>query len=303
MSKAFEQYMKHSTVSSVNVETPGKAPRVEDLVDMFDSTGKWQRIRILPGTFALATYWIDVRKKDGDAVPVPKTARNFDVATGQFTDARCPYAEGAAKRQFTQRGEIVERPQIHYYVNVIDRAEQDHQPRKIKVGQGEKSGFKVKGSNAWTPVRVLRLPPGVVGKLQALAERNGADFSDPESGADLDVMIDKRASSPSSMYQFQPCASSPLKGKEREFLLWDVRAALESIRDAETDKEAADWCKRHAEDGFGMDRKQGKELDKKFEKVKKGKGKGKGKKRKELDKKFEKEKKGKGKDKGKKRRN
>ena len=240
---------KKSNESSIHAAQNDQV-RISDLIDFIDlSDGRDRQVRIFPGMFATATYWIDVKKKDGDIVQVPKLARNFDSIKGTF-DSRKPCTYRICQDRFTNRGETGARLQIHYYVNVLSRDEQENEPRSVKRTRSENaSGFKSKESKSWTPMRVLRIPPSVVSKLQKLVPMNrskrapeGAPLSDARSGRDIMVIFDKKARSPGDMwYVALHEKQTALREEEQEYLMYDIETAIEKLLDQESDEEAEQW--------------------------------------------------------------
>ena len=251
MATAFEKYAAGSDLK--DVELPGgNAPRVESMVDMADfSDGEWHQVRLWPGVFGLATMWLDVKKKDGSYTQIPRSLLNFDIQRASFDDKKeCPYYNH--RNDVTCRGEPGGQINVHYYCNVLDRAVQDAEPKKVKISKGEKaSGFKEKGSKSWTPLRVARFPRTVIGKLMKLQELNrqkGKSYplSDAIHGHDIYVYYNKDAA-PANMWdvQLDTRGSTKLTEEEQSYLMWDIEKVLSDIQGQESLAEAEKWMKRH----------------------------------------------------------
>ena len=216
------------------------------------SDGRDRQVRILPGMFAVAQYWIEIVKKDGDKISIPKFSRNFDPITATFDSTKpCPYQEN--QEHFTHKGKPGAQCQIHYYVNVLSRDMQDDEPKSVRrTSREEETGFKDKDSKSWTPVRVLRLPPTVIKRLQKLQlmnrsrrARDGAPLSDPKLGRDVMISFDSKAASPGEMWFVQLYEKqTALHEEEQEYLMYNIEAAIEKLRDQETDEEAEAWVQK-----------------------------------------------------------
>ena len=221
------------------------------------SDGRDRQVRILPGMFAAAQYWIEISKKDGGKISIPKFSRNFDPITATFDSTKpCPYQEN--QEHFMHKGEPGAQCQIHYYVNVLSRDLQDDEPKTVRRTAREgKTGFKDKSSKSWTPVRVLRLPPTVIKRLQKLKlmnrsrkARDGAPLSDPKLGRDILISFDSKATSPSEMWFVQLYEKqTALHEEEQEYLMYDIESAIEKLRNQETDEEAETWVQKQLGSG------------------------------------------------------
>ena len=251
---AFEKYAKGSQLQDMELPNTN-AIRIDSLLDFADfSDGEWHQIRLWPGTFASATLWMDIKKKDGSFTQIPRTCLNFDIEKASFdTSKRCPYYE--ARDQLSCRGEQGAQLNVHYFCNILVRDLQNDEPRKTKITSDEQeSGFKNKNSKSWTPIRVARFPKTVIEKLLKLRELNRVngeiqELSDPENGRDIFVLFNRNSKNPANMWdtQLSPDGSSKLTKKEKDYLFYDIKTALETIQQQQTVAEAEKWMERHLE--------------------------------------------------------
>ena len=262
---AFEKYASGSKMTDVELPNTNMV-RIDSLLDFADfSDGEWHKVRLWPGVHALATMWLDVQKKDGNTVQIPRTILNFDIEKASFdTSKRCPYYEN--RDYVTCRGEPGGQLNIHYYVNVLDRELQNNEPRKTKITSDEqKSGFKAKESKSWTPIRVARFPKTVIEKLLKLQELNRIkgdpqELSDPNTGRDVYVLFNRDARNPANMWdaQLDPDGPSKLSKKEKSYLMYDIGGALETMQQQQTVDDAEKWMTRHLEALSGQKKGAGK---------------------------------------------
>lgn len=200
-----------------------KIPRVDELVDLFTPTKKFQLIRFVGDVFSDMTYWIEIDTANG-ITRVPKKSLSYDPDTDTMDSSKeDPYLDLPNTIQ----------QQKYYYVNAIIRDLQDDEPRKKgeKTKQEKKTGFKEKGSAAWTPIRVVRLTPGVVTRLQALREINqhrvkgkkqSFDLTDPQYGCDIYISFDKDSKSVSDKYKLNKGETTKITKEEAEYLQYDL---------------------------------------------------------------------------------
>jgi hypothetical protein len=216
---------------------------LKDLVDLFSwPPGEWVKVRLLGPVTSYAETWLKIKTKTGKIVSIPKMCLDHDPATDSFTTNICPYrAAGLAFRKT-------------YLCNAIIRDIQDNEPRnKIAplpaekkrkhpvVGDAYRAHLKTLGSKTWTPVRVLRLPQGLAGKLKSLVDLNKhhgkkQELSDPSFGIDLNIMFDPNAAG-ALKYQVQKEERTKLSEVEKHYLHYKL-----DVLKPETLKEAqAEW--------------------------------------------------------------
>jgi hypothetical protein len=97
-----------------------KEPRISELVtNMIQlKDGELNDYRAIGPSYTMAMYWVEIRKKAGGTVRIPKFATNWNPLKGEF-EGKCPYAEILGLR-----------PTIVLLQNYIDRKAQRLAPKK-----------------------------------------------------------------------------------------------------------------------------------------------------------------------------
>lgn len=241
-----------------------QGPKATDLVRFVDwpADGDPVTVRFIGPVVARMLYKVKVMKRDGTPTEITKVSLAFDPATESMNPKiKCPYA---ALPKSIASGRVV------YFGNAIVRPLQEDKPRKDKpMTKAEaKTGLKDIGSDAWTPVRVVRIVPSLMERLQALVKRNKVKIKGetktftpehPKYGFDLDLSFNKKSKTPANMYGADAADSpsgdrqSPLSEEEKEYLVWDLEKLFEP-EDLETARAEAKslkerWLKEHPEDG------------------------------------------------------
>ena len=197
-----------------------KLPRMEDLVDVLTLKEKaWTTIRILPGgVLSLGVHWVKTRNKDGKEINFKKLCLGWDSEQERSDVDKCPYCAAPG----------VDGPTQEYWVQVIDRYEQEQEPaRKPKPTEKElRSQRKDKDSRTWTPVKCLRMPPSLVRKIMQLEEINivkgeRKEVTDEKYGFDVQMYYDPQAAG-GDKYNVQKGDRTPLTDEEKDYLTWDL---------------------------------------------------------------------------------
>ena len=200
-----------------------RAPRIDQIVELFKPRGdKFYTIRFVGPIFSYGAHWFEINKKDGGTASISKECLAWDDTTESVdSDRLCPYCK------LDEKG----RPTVHYYQNIIIRDEVENAPAKMRRTASEKeSGFKEKDSESWTPVRVMRLPPGAVVALRDMAELNkhGQKGSKKPYAVDhekygCDIIYKyKPKEAGNAKHNFQKGDPSPITEEEDEYLLWNI---------------------------------------------------------------------------------
>ena len=207
-----------------------KRPRVEDVVELAKLTKKFKEFRLVGPLVCYAMWWFEVRTKEGKVVSFPKPAVSFDPETGEIDNSiEDPYRDCQAEKRL----------QVSYFHNAIDRAMQENEPkRKPKPTREENaSGFKIKETDTWTPVVVVRVPPTIAQQLQTFETLNRwkktnsktgrtvtrtFDIPHPRFGRDVSISYDKDSKSPANYYNLSLSDKSPLTEEEMDYFIWNV---------------------------------------------------------------------------------
>jgi hypothetical protein len=157
-SKTFDEAQKYT-----------KAPRADELVDVLPGAPKeWQTLRFVGPLVAVGGHWLNTEPPH----PTKKTKAFYKacLAFNPETEERdstveCPYCKD-------ESGWI--RPDLVYWQNAIVRKLEEDAPEKRGrlTEKEEETGFKQKGSRAWTPVRATRITTGTVRELKKLGTLN-----------------------------------------------------------------------------------------------------------------------------------
>ena len=233
--------------------------KIEELFDVYsiskESAGEWTSIRFLKSpVMPIKMHWIKIRAgKDKREVKIPKVCLAFDPKNPKKERGKCPYCSLSHGPKATAQAPVT------YYTLGIVRDIQDSEPKKtVKPSKAErKKGYKDIDSDTWTPVRVIRLPISLVGKLKKLEKLNtvkdkktGSKVSkaitDKKYGRDVNLMFDKDASG-ADAYQLQlGDERTPLTDEELAYVGWDLSdpyAILEALG-VEDIKQAKEEFKR-----------------------------------------------------------
>ena len=277
MSTAFDTYSQMAKKTKHN-PSAGTGPKLDDLLSFIVlKPKKWKRIRILPPVLSSAVIWFDYKTQSGKDTQIPKYVTGWNVLEDCYGEAACPWVDRLSK--MTHHGEAA-RIARHYYANVIDRS-LEKKAKKSKPTKSEaKTGFKdPDNKKSVTPVKVMRFPPGLFKRiLQLEGTNNGHDVFDVKNGLDLNVCFDPDAA-PALMFDIQTAGeSSALEDHEKEYLLYDIHAALQElhgqdVKQQETEARNIFGKKKDKDDTAEMIA----DPPKKKKAGKKAKGKGKGK--------------------------
>ena len=246
---------------SISPQTGSKDKlKMDDLVDIFqlatEAKNQWVGLRFLStDMLPVKTHWIKILAgKEKKEVKIPKLCVSFDPdAEGTPKEGtHCPYCE------LTQGGDDATcQTSVAYYANALVRDIQEDEPRKkVKpTNREKKTGLMEKGSKAWSPVRVIRLPNGLAGKLDGLTERNivksknkklnGKTFpiDDVKYGIDIAIKYDPKAAG-AEKYQLDKGDRTPLTEEEQSYLVWDLSDDLYEKLGLEDSAEAKKEFKR-----------------------------------------------------------
>lgn len=206
-----------------------------DLVELVSFPDQdFKTLRPVGDIHAAGTHWLKLKvtTKAGEvkSFSVGRTCLNVNLDGSANPNGGCPWCK------------IGHNARVGYYQNFIDIEEADNPPRNIRrpTAKEDKTGFKEsKSTSSWTPVAVLPFPPTVAETMQKLTRKNKdksgiiRELSDPSFGRALDISKDTRDGvSPANMWNVQK-ADVPMRKLTQEqldYLLWDIPAALNSLR-------------------------------------------------------------------------
>lgn len=197
-------------IGSVPVHRGGNnSPRVDELIDIFRLPAQqWTTLRFIPpnegNELLTAVHWIERYKDDGSKAKFSKYCLGFDLESGNVNPDNCPYCINIAA------------PKIEYFYNVIVRELQENEPARQPnwTASENETWYKEKNSKSWTPVRVIRLTPSVVEKIQKFISLKGAEPDSIEKGYDISIYFDPKAKAAADMYQVQCGDVTPLQDYE-----------------------------------------------------------------------------------------
>lgn len=273
-----------SDLSSVQTNKGGKSELVlpQVLLDLFDFKsveGKWVTFRLFGDIMSFGNYWIAGVNKQGVKKRFPQACPSFNYLTGQRESGKYdPWWEVEQSERNGSEDNKSETVQFtrSFFINAIVRSEQDNEPAKIrKTPEEAESGFKDKDSSSWTPVKVLRMPPSLLQKIQELKPLNSVKFKNgsikcfdvthPIYGRDIQVKFDDSAS-PANKYSIQlGMKRTPLTEEEKEYLTYDLDALYYVPKEEEVKRSFELWAKRsgyskkvedETEDNFDMDKSE-----------------------------------------------
>lgn len=231
------KYKSNKTIDDTNPQSKKDIIKFESHLGMYriPQTNKYVQLRLVSPVFSEAVHWIDIKTKAGKKIGIPKACSRYNGETDSFDSSKsCVYCDMFTEYPARQR----------YYVNAIIRDIQEDEPSRFKKKYSSteaKTGFKDGlDSKAWTPVRVLSLPPGVTNKIKGLSDLNkhkvngktrSMPVSDEEFGMDIGIKFDPNVSS-SQAYDVQRGDKSPLSEDEIDYLHWDIEKVIEMAYNA-----------------------------------------------------------------------
>lgn len=230
-------------------------PKMSEMVSIMKFPDrKWVRIRLLPGVFSDANYWVKTKKKDGSTTKFPAPCPSYDPETCQRDSTIYDPWEKHSRRGDDNES-IVDYNQS-FYMNAINRSLQ----KKFRPGKPTKaeakSGFKDMESDTETPVQVVVMGKSLIGKIKDLKELNtksrkgeirAYSVNDPKFGRDINVRYDK-TKPPAERYQVMlaDTPSEALTEEEQAYLVYDIAAAIPPRPDeAHVRAEYNSWAKRN----------------------------------------------------------
>ncbi len=167
---------------------PNNSFSLDAITDVYTFSSNWTRIRLTGPVSSYYQFWFQIKTPSGRLIPIQKLCLDWDHEAQEFIRAICPYRKAGLTGQ------------TNYISNGIVRSMQDqlkvvpaHSQYKRRTGNvaGYKV-WKVPASQPWTPVRVMRITPGLAARIKSACEDCGHDLADPKHGRDISIRYDKR---------------------------------------------------------------------------------------------------------------
>lgn len=251
---------KHNKSVEDTRSNNGKDPRAEDLVDILKIGKAWVRLRPVGPIAVKGVHWVpaDLAKAE-EAAANPKgkeRPKNFPQICLAF-NPETEEVDSTAECPWCKSGHDLIRLNSSYYQNFIVRELQEDEPKKKgqETKKETKTGFKEKGSTAWTPVRVLPMSNNLVNEIKAISalnrhkdkktgEKKAFPLTHAKYGRDIMVMYDADEKVAAKRWKVQLEDKSSLSEDEQNYLLWDIESldAPKSLKDAK--EEYKRWAKR-----------------------------------------------------------
>ena len=234
-----------------NANSRGDKLKPEEIWDLFKFTDQsgYVSVRFLPtDILPVKTHWIKILAgKDKKEIKIPKICISFDPDNEAVAldDTDCPYCN------LSQGQDGACQTSTAYYANFIVRDLQEDMPRKLPphTKSEKETGYKDIKSRSWTPVRVVRLPAGLAGKIQEMRERNKDKkgnmypVSHEEYGIDIAIKFDDSKSG-TDKYQIDKEERSPLDDEELDYLTYDLSVECIDMLGRESQEQADTEFKR-----------------------------------------------------------
>ena len=238
---------KGINIDDVNTGRNDRGPKPGELVDILQYSIKYTTIRLFGEVFAYGGHWVQTKTRDGKKAQFYTPCTAFDPETGRRdTSKKCAWCD--------HEGPEV-RFAVDYYSNGILRREQKAKPERLPKPTAEEveTGFKVKGTDTWTPVKAIRMSTSVIRGVKELKELNvhenaegtsvAYSVSHPKFGMDVMIKKDENAA-PANMYSVQRGENRPLTKEERQYLTWDLSNLVQYPKEEDAQKEYVKWATR-----------------------------------------------------------
>jgi hypothetical protein len=223
------QWKTKKTISDTK-DYGDKKPRIGDLVEQLKFPDqKWVVLRMVGPTVNYGIHWVETKKKDGNLTRFPAVCLSWDSESEIHDSTKeCPWCDAQDKRiKF----------QVDFYQNAIVRRLQEQEPKSKpdNTSKEEKTRFKEKDSDSWTPIRVIRMTRSVVRELKRHSQLNKHKskktgevkvwpLSHDHWGCDIKVMYDSTEKTPAKKYtvSVNVDTTTALSEEEQEYLQWNI---------------------------------------------------------------------------------
>lgn len=224
-------------------------PRMTDFVDVYDKKNyinQYKGIRLFGPISSTCFHSVKVKRRpprEGEAVDSNRSQEyfymqpclNHDFKTGEHIDGKCPYCEAGIPKsyKFYQNG-IIREIEENEPANKGERTPEENTKKEVAGFAGFYKSDK--NSRAWTPVRVVEIPKGMVSSLKTIedtnfykdpetGERKTATISDLKNGVDVLFVYfpDKPAMEMYKAVRDSDSGKTPITKEIRQnYLIWDV---------------------------------------------------------------------------------
>jgi hypothetical protein len=213
--------------------------KLEAVVDVHTFSDELTAIRLVGHVRSYCQFWFEIKSSKGRRYPVRKLCLDWDPEQDAFVRRICPYRAAGLT------------PQINYISNAIVRSLQTRSPiilhphtkyERIRRQAGNDTvRWKERYSKSWTPIRVVRFPRTVAGRIQKMSNstvKRGYDLAHAQYGFDLLVRYDK-TEPPECMYELRAGRNTVLTEEELAYL----RYPLDAVKPETLDQATREWAR------------------------------------------------------------
>jgi hypothetical protein len=228
------------TATSKRFNSRAREARLEEMIRIhsFGPAKKMAgdaQVRFIGPGFAFAEHWFKFKTKADKISPMRKLCLAYDAKTGAFDKGPCPYCEMTG-----ETGKVV------ILQNAIVRSLERMRPAESPPLTGPEKKlqapswspkykgtfrFRQMNSESWSPVSVIKLPPGAAKDIAVLASGNKVKMADgtkkavgpdhPVYGFDILIRYDPNEV-PAKMYALQHEGRAKLTDKQKLYTIWKL---------------------------------------------------------------------------------
>ena len=220
------------------------SPYLEKFVDVWKFTNKWTTVRFVGPVTSYYEFWFPIRIATGRIISIQKLCLDWNPEPGEMDGNSCPYRKaGLNGRPIYITNAIIRPLQQCMPKTPPAHTAYEQKPRRIDK---ETVRWKEHGSESWTPIRVVRIPPSVAEKLHTLSldntRQNQAgdvrtyELAHPKYGRDVSIKYDKDKE---TMYGLRADQPTKLTHEELAYL----RYSLNVLKPETLEAANAAWTK------------------------------------------------------------
>jgi hypothetical protein len=198
-------------------------------VDVWKFKNSWTKVRFIGPVTSYYEFWFQIRSSTGRIISIQKLCRDWNPEPGEMDGNSCPYRKAGLNGRAIYVANAIIRPLQQRTPN-ISPEHTAYEQKSRHIGK-ETVQWKEHGSESWTPIRVLRIPPGVAQKIQALSLKNtwenqaaevrSYDLAHPKYGRDVVIKYDKDEK-PKAMYGLRAGQRTKLTDEELAYLRYPL---------------------------------------------------------------------------------